>query len=157
MNKYINADKLIKDLCDNAVEHFNPIVNSIIITQPFADVVEVKHGHWELDGTCSVCGKHTLQSYGNFCCYCGADMRERGKTMSEQFSIEHINKGIEKLNEIPKQSIADDLKAYFTQMLKNADFVQVVRCKDCKWQVECGRNGESENFFCADGKRRESE
>lgn len=35
----------------------------------------VKHGHWELNGTCSVCGKHTLQSYGNFCCYCGADMR----------------------------------------------------------------------------------
>lgn len=35
----------------------------------------VKHGHWELDGTCSVCGKHELQSCGNFCCYCGADMR----------------------------------------------------------------------------------
>ena len=35
----------------------------------------VKHGHWNLDGTCSVCGKHTLQSHGNFCCYCGADMR----------------------------------------------------------------------------------
>ena len=36
---------------------------------------EVKHGHWELDGTCSVCKRHALQSYGNFCCYCGADMR----------------------------------------------------------------------------------
>ena len=39
------------------------------------ELTKVKHGHWELDGTCSVCKKHTLQSYGNFCCYCGADMR----------------------------------------------------------------------------------
>lgn len=36
-----------------------------------------KHGHWRLDGTCSVCGMHSLQTYGNFCCYCGSDMRER--------------------------------------------------------------------------------
>lgn len=36
---------------------------------------EVTYGHWKPDGTCSVCGKHTLQSYGNFCCYCGSDMK----------------------------------------------------------------------------------
>ena len=53
--------------------------------------------------------------------------------MSEQFSTEHIAKAVEKLIERPEQSIADDLKAYFTQMLKNADFVQVVRCMDCKY------------------------
>ena len=41
MTKYINADKLIKDLRDNAAEHFNSTVNSIIIAQPSADVVEV--------------------------------------------------------------------------------------------------------------------
>ena len=41
MNKYINADKLIKDLRDNAAEHYNPFVNSIINAQPAADVVEV--------------------------------------------------------------------------------------------------------------------
>ncbi len=41
MSKYINADKLIKDLRDNAAGHFDSVVNSIIITQPSADVVEV--------------------------------------------------------------------------------------------------------------------
>jgi len=41
MPKYINADKLIKDLRDNAAEHYDPFVNSIINSQPAADVVEV--------------------------------------------------------------------------------------------------------------------
>lgn len=36
---------------------------------------KVKHGEWNPDGTCSVCGKQSLQTYGYFCCYCGADMR----------------------------------------------------------------------------------
>ena len=53
--------------------------------------------------------------------------------MSKQFSTEHIDKTIENLKRIPAQSIADDLKAYFIQMLRNADFVQVVRCKNCKY------------------------
>lgn len=33
------------------------------------------HARWNLDGSCPVCGKHSLSTYGNFCCYCGADMR----------------------------------------------------------------------------------
>ena len=97
--------------------------------------------------------------------------------MSKQFSTEHIDKAIEKLNEEPKQSIADDLKAYFTQMLKNADFVQVVRCKDCKYYTEyfpvihktkkkvfycCGGFVDSQmalnpDYYCSYGERRESE
>ena len=56
----------------NAIE----MLANVLDTQT-VDAVEVKHGHWELDGTCSVCGKHTLQTHGNFCCYCGADMREQ--------------------------------------------------------------------------------
>jgi len=92
--------------------------------------------------------------------------------MSEQFSTEHIAKAVEKLIEEPKQSIADDLKAYFIQMLQNADFVQVVRCKDCEYGIEngelCGRkvylcsamtnpNEFYGDFYCEGGERRESE
>ena len=95
--------------------------------------------------------------------------------MSDQFSIEHIDKAIEKLNERPEQSIIDELKAYiFAQMLKNADFVQVVRCKDCKHLVEIdkdnlyvcaridfGMDGEPsflspENDFCSRGEQGEN-
>ena len=45
-----------------------------VFSQAIAEIIQmigempdilVKHGHWELDGTCSVCGKHTMQSYGN--------------------------------------------------------------------------------------------
>lgn len=100
---------------------------------------------------------------------------------SEQFSTEHIAKAVEKLNERPEQSVADDLKAYFTQMLQNADFVRVVRCKNCKYYKsycekyksfcayhiteydkhngECSYNGleVTESFYCADGERKEIE
>lgn len=92
--------------------------------------------------------------------------------MNDKFSIEHIDKAIEKLNEHHEQSIADDLKAYFTQMLHNADFVQVVRCEKCKYfnkkyiaynvdNIEiywCNKNEWwfSPNDFCSKGKRRKS-
>lgn len=33
-------------------------------------------GHWNLDGSCSVCGQKPLQSYMNFCSNCGAQMKE---------------------------------------------------------------------------------
>lgn len=96
--------------------------------------------------------------------------------MSEQFSTDHIDKAIEKLNTYPEQSIADDLKVYFTRMLKNADFVQIVRCKNCKHSVEVNYDGplsykylcirkstvthleeHEANYFCADGERKENE
>ena len=54
------------------------LVNEITYKTPSGKEVpfrKVNYGHWELDGTCSVCRKHTLQSHGNFCCYCGADMK----------------------------------------------------------------------------------
>lgn len=38
-----------------------------------------------------------------------------------------------------------------------ADVVEIVRCKDCKKQNECGLYVDSEpEWFCADGERRES-
>ena len=96
MSKYISADKLIKDLRDNAAEHYNSVVNSIIIAQPSADVVEVKHGEWKHNKNndvikCSECGFGIMDSTFvweirnccgtiednpfNFCPNCGADMR----------------------------------------------------------------------------------
>ena len=50
---------------------------------PSADVVEVKHGKWLKKGicdySCSICGKSVVaddENELNFCCNCGADMRE---------------------------------------------------------------------------------
>lgn len=58
---------------------YAPAINrtfaAMIDSVPAADVVEVRHGRWNLDGSCPLCGKHSLSTYGNFCCYCGADMR----------------------------------------------------------------------------------
>jgi len=48
---------------------------------PAADVIEVRHGHWEHTPTywiyCSVCGNepNEYNERTNFCPYCGADMR----------------------------------------------------------------------------------
>lgn len=93
MSKYINADEIpslfneeykrTRKLIEQGETHLDNLAEGfleaeqVISRMPSADVVEIKHGHWELDGTCSICGKHTLQSYGNFCCYCGADMRDK--------------------------------------------------------------------------------
>lgn len=92
MNKYINADGLRALMYHKAFEEETELqkwdsgcwiryklFEQALGEMPSADVVEIKHGHWELDGTCSVCRKHTLQSHGNFCCYCGADMRKENR------------------------------------------------------------------------------
>jgi len=92
--KYINSDMLrhlfevwkeIEEKAgnDKGAYCYNECINAID-KMPYDDVVEVKYGHWKLDGTCSVCGKHTLQSYGSFCCYCGADMRERNEMTDKE-------------------------------------------------------------------------
>ena len=35
-----------------------------------------RYANWNLDGSCSSCGKFSLSTYGNFCCYCGTEMRK---------------------------------------------------------------------------------
>ena len=35
-----------------------------------------RYAKWNLDGSCSACGKFSLSTYGNFCCFCGAEMKE---------------------------------------------------------------------------------
>ena len=100
MSKYINADKLCEDLmsrweiADKEKEKeiqsiMADIVTPIVVGQPSADVVEVKHGKWirlpdGWDGVdeyerykCSVCNQPNSWGDTPFCRWCGADMRER--------------------------------------------------------------------------------
>ena len=89
MSRYIDADKL----CEFARNHVNKSVDcNDIMRFPFADVQEVRHGHWEFrfEGTysrtrcyCTVCKqpsgiggirKNQLKPY---CPNCGAKMDEK--------------------------------------------------------------------------------
>ena len=45
---------------------------------PAADVVEVRHGRWLLDGRCSECLANPLTTHKNYCPNCGAFMQEEG-------------------------------------------------------------------------------
>lgn len=42
---------------------------------PAANVQKVRRGRWYLDGSCPFCREKPLQSSKNFCCNCGADLR----------------------------------------------------------------------------------
>ena len=89
MPRYIDAEKL----CELAKNHINKSVDcNDIMRFPFADVQEVRHGHWEFrfEGTysrtrcyCTVCKqpsgiggirKNQLKPY---CPNCGAKMDEK--------------------------------------------------------------------------------
>ena len=48
MAEYINRNELVGNLDRFAAEHFTPLIRTLIEKQPTADVVEVKHGEWEL-------------------------------------------------------------------------------------------------------------
>lgn len=87
MGDYISRTMLIAGLFEeNGAEHKYCVpckdIMRIIENTPAADVVEVKHGHWEHTPTfwiyCSVCGRepNEYNERVNFCPYCGADMRE---------------------------------------------------------------------------------
>ena len=105
MARYIDADKLLKDMeCmvmhdTTCPMHISVTIEQIIEQAPTADVVEVKRGKWELYGDddsldmvywCSCCRFHLSEDLfykgyenGNwiennvfkFCPNCGADMR----------------------------------------------------------------------------------
>ena len=90
MSKYINANELKLILNREHLNYSQMIEKKFVLNaideMPSADVVEVKHGHWELQETdelwldcewiCSEC-KERNDSYNktNFCPNCGADMR----------------------------------------------------------------------------------
>lgn len=82
MSRYIDADKLLKGYEDHEL-----ISTHLIWNAPTADVVEVRHGHWEEQQPryrlykCSVCNKVCFaEMWGdetvlyNYCPNCGARM-----------------------------------------------------------------------------------
>lgn len=83
MNEYIEREKLIDNLNKFAPEHYNALVNQLIMKQPVADVVEVKHGEWINEGEylykCSLCGDKAFLRLGGkpcrYCPNCGAKMK----------------------------------------------------------------------------------
>ncbi len=95
MDKFINADKIIKDIQNDNKENYNKKdwtseqVVMLLEHAPTADVVSVIHGHWidkgyyvtTADGsipvmTCSVCNAEiTIDNfYDDYCPNCGAKM-----------------------------------------------------------------------------------
>lgn len=89
MQRYIDAEKLKKDMCiPVTISYYETVqlVNETIDDQPTADVRENVRGEWiEITNEteewywhpskCSVCGAEMLLSFDNFCPNCGADMR----------------------------------------------------------------------------------
>ena len=90
MAEYIERETLIEKL-NEAPAYFDSgdirygidIATSMVIEQPTADVVEVKHGEWicleqEIGlYECSLCNHKMLRSKSNFCPNCGAKMDKR--------------------------------------------------------------------------------
>ena len=92
MARYIDADKLyaeMEDLYEHHIEMRNFSADGavadcldILVKQPTADVVEVKHGKWIFTDSslfpvyrCSVCNKRD-DGKTRFCPNCGAEMKE---------------------------------------------------------------------------------
>jgi len=94
MNEYIkkeDAEQELQHFCDDMLHHFEMNFFAerarvkdcidIIRKVPSADVVEVRHGHWDEDMECSICGclapvSHvTGEEYAyDYCPNCGARM-----------------------------------------------------------------------------------
>lgn len=86
---YIDRDDLVRNLDKFAPEHYNALINMLIMKQPAADVVEAKHGEWIATEAyphwfcCSVCHRkfvpndEWIDRYNipiNYCPNCGAKM-----------------------------------------------------------------------------------
>ena len=94
MSEYIKREDAIKRLCDFSQEGTVPmpykIWENVLSSVPSADVVEVRHGHWECEEvqcifgkkfilTCSECGKSLSVTEEalpeeHYCRSCGARM-----------------------------------------------------------------------------------
>ena len=66
--KSLAYDDDVNGNCDGMIDF--TVIDSI----GGADVVEVKHGYWNYDGSCGVCKKQILSNYMNYCPHCGAKM-----------------------------------------------------------------------------------
>ena len=72
--------------------------------------------------------------------------------MNKYINTDELNKAVEKCQDEP---FTKDTVYAITELLPSAD---VVMCKDCKKQNECGLYVDSEpEWFCADGERRTEE
>lgn len=88
MSEYIKREDAIKRLCDFSQEGTIPMPyelwENVLKDVPSADVVEVKHATWLLNGKtyceCSIC-HHQGNEYGDdkYCRHCGARMNGDNK------------------------------------------------------------------------------
>lgn len=99
MSDYIKREDVIKTVL-SLVRDEESFVQEYAIDRikriPCADVVEVKHGHWDFQGlvddiyahgaSCSVCGEYS-EDNGYYCSCCGAKMDDalQRKTNPEVF------------------------------------------------------------------------
>ena len=79
MSRYIDADKLngyeFGLISPKAQDLFHKIINNA----PTEDVKSIVRGEWICaNESCAICNKcnRLNQMYGDFCKYCGADMRK---------------------------------------------------------------------------------
>ena len=91
MSKYINADDVYDGMRKHGFEAKYITIGEFVDHLPSADVVEVKHGEWQITDAyphnvyCSECHERFAQTHWavwedgslprNFCPNCGADMR----------------------------------------------------------------------------------
>lgn len=88
MNEYIKKEDVEQAILDCPISGMLDLINlqtaiTNIDTIPSADVVEVRHGHWDFYGliddiyghgaSCSVCGEYS-EDNGYYCSCCGAKM-----------------------------------------------------------------------------------
>ena len=79
MKEYIERAAAMKSIIgltivDPAVAQYADAVYYNLQNLPAADVVEVRHGRWLLDGRCSECLANPLTTHKNYCPNCGARM-----------------------------------------------------------------------------------
>lgn len=88
MAEYIERESLIKNLNKFAPEHYNALINDLIMKESAADVEPVKYGHWICIGDideyifeCSECHEIYYLNDGtpkehqyNYCPNCGAKL-----------------------------------------------------------------------------------
>ena len=99
MSRYIDADKLKEKLdsfilMDETPMNYNcgyddclTAVQDTLADIPTADAVEVRHGYWDINRNCSVCGVYKFEGLDadvwadwdiDYCPHCGAKMDGKG-------------------------------------------------------------------------------
>lgn len=80
MNRYIKLDAVLDRIAEAYSKHNELVPMWLHIGDiPYADVFEVRHGHWINDTgyagwTCSECGDHEGNKMDKYCHNCGARM-----------------------------------------------------------------------------------